>query len=300
MFPRRSRRAGPHPSPLSIVPRSRSTLRRLAATAVPVAVAVASAAPVGLMAQDRSPVLGARDAAVAGIFTAAGIGALALDRPLADRLQRPEVQARRGQAATAVVFRRAAEPGLVLALPTLWAIGRIVDDRTTAALGLRGTEAVGAALVTVGGLKLLAGRARPSVPGRDPTSWRLARGITHGSEYRSFASGHTAAAFAAASAVTAELAARRSSLRWSVGVPLYLGAGAAGWSRMYENRHWASDVVGGAAIGTVAGTAVARWHRTRPDNALDRRLLGAGVSLTPAGPRLALLVLPAPARRARR
>lgn len=261
---------------------------------------VSETIPAGVRAQERPPVLGARDAAVAGIFTAAGVGALALDRPLADRLQRPEVQARRGQAATAVAFRRVAQPGLALALPTLWAIGRLVDDRTTAAVGLRGAEAVGAALVTVGGVKLLAGRARPSVSGRDPTSWRFARGITDGSEYRSFPSGHTAAAFAAASAVTAELAARRSSLRWTVGVPLYVGAGAAGWARMYENRHWASDVIGGAAIGTVAGTAVARWHRTRPAGAVDRRLLGAGVSLTPAGPRLALLVLPAPAPRVRR
>ena len=262
--------------------------------------AVPAAVPAGLGAQDRPPVLGARDAGIAGVFAVAAAGSLVLDRPLADRLQRPEVQARRGLATTAVAFRRAAQPGLALALPTLWAIGRMVDDRTTAAIGLRGTEAVGAALVTVGGVKLLAGRARPSVPGRDPTSWRLARGITDGSEYRSFPSGHTAAAFAVASAVTAELGARRSSLRWSAGVPLYLGAGAAGWARMYENRHWASDVVGGAAIGTVAGTAVARWHRTRPDNALDRRLLGAGVSLTPAGARLSLVVLPAPARRAPR
>jgi membrane-associated phospholipid phosphatase len=256
--------------------------------------------PVGLGAQDRSPVLGARDAAIAGVFTTATVGALALDRPLAERLQRPESRAPGGVAATAVVFRHAAHPGVALALPTLWAIGRLVDDRTTAAVGLRGTEAVGVALVTVGSVKLLAGRARPSVPGRDPTSWRFARGIGQGSEYQSFPSGHTAVAFAAASAVTAELAARRTSLRWSAGVPLYLGAGAAGWARMYENRHWASDVVAGAAIGTLAGSAVARWHRTRPDNALDRRLLGAGVGLTPAGARLALVVLPAPARRAPR
>ncbi len=244
--------------------------------------------------------LGARDAAVAGGFAAAGALAAPFDRALAERLQQRDVQENHALARTAVFFRRAAEPGVVILLPALWAAGRLADDRATAAVGLHGAEAVGAALVTVGAVKLIAGRARPSVPGRDPTSWQFARGVRAGSEYRSFPSGHTAAAFAAASAVTSELAARRPALRWSAGVPLYLGAAAAGWSRMYENRHWASDVVGGAAIGTVAGTAVARWHRTRPDNALDRRLLGAGVSLTPAGPRLALLVLPAPARRARR
>jgi membrane-associated phospholipid phosphatase len=262
--------------------------------------AAPAAAPTPVGAQDRPAVLGARDAAVAGVFGAAALGALALDRPLADRLQRPAAQERRGLAATAAAFRNAAQPGVLIALPALWAVGRLTGDRTTAAVGLHGGEAVAIAAVTVGGVKLVAGRARPSVPGRDPTSWRLGRGITQGSEYRSFPSGHTAFAFAAASAVTAELSARRSSLRWSVGVPLYVGAGAVGWARMYENRHWASDVVGGAAIGTLAGTAVARWHRTRPDNALDRRLLGAGLSVGPGGPRLALVTLPAPARRARR
>lgn len=243
-------------------------------------------------ARDTPPVLGARDAAIAGGFAAAGLLVAPFDRALADRLQRPEVQANRALSTTAVVFRRAAQPGLYVLLPALWAVGRLTDDRTTAAAGLRAAEAVGVASVAVGAVKMLAGRARPSVPGRDPGSWQFTRGLREGSEYRSFPSGHTAYSFAAASAITAELAARRSSLRWTAGVPLYLGAATAGWSRMYENRHWGSDVVGGAAFGTVAGLAVARWHRTRPDNALDRRLLGVGVELGgEGGARLALVPL---------
>ena len=47
---------------------------------------------------------------------------------------------------------------------------------------------------------------------------------------------------------------------------------------MYDNRHWASDVIMGAAIGTFAGTKVVRYHRTHPDNRLDRWLLNASVS----------------------
>lgn len=268
--------------------RRRSVRRAIAALLVAPTLALAQApAP----ARDAPSVLVARDAAIAGGFAAAGALAAPFDRALAERLQRPEVQANRALAATAVTFRRAAQPGLYVMLPALWAVGRLADDRTTAAAGLHGMEAVGVALTAVGAVKLLAGRARPSVPGRDPTSWVFARGLRDGSEYRSFPSGHTAAAFAAASAITAELAARRASLRWSAGVPLYLGAATAGWARMYENRHWATDVVGGAAIGTVAGVAVARWHRTRPDNALDRRLLGVGVELAGGDARLALVPL---------
>ena len=281
--------------------RVRASLARLAVSVV--LLAPASLAPASLAAQagaDRPPLLGARDAAIAGGFALGALAVAPLDRHLADRLQRPAVQQNRALAATAVGFRRATEPGLYVILPTLWAVGRLADDRTTAAIGVHGAESLAIAAASVGVIKVLAGRARPSVPGRDPTQWRFARGLTAGGEYRSFPSGHTAAAFAAASLTTAELAARHSSARWSVGLPLHAAAAAVGWSRMYENRHWASDVVGGAAIGTLSGLAVARYHRTRPDNAIDRRLLGIGVTIAPGGPRLALTTLSAPARSARR
>jgi membrane-associated phospholipid phosphatase len=87
------------------------------------------------------------------------------------------------------------------------------------------------------------------------------------------------AAFAAAAAVSAETS------RWwpqatyfGIGPVLYGGAAAVGLSRMYNNRHWASDVLTGAMIGTFAGTKVVRYHRTHPGNRIDRWLLNASVS----------------------
>jgi membrane-associated phospholipid phosphatase len=65
----------------------------------------------------------------------------------------------------------------------------------------------------------------------------------------SFPSGHTAAAFATASVLKAELG-------WKVGVPAY---GAAAWvaaSRMHARRHYLSDVIAGATIGIMAGRSV--------------------------------------------
>ena len=245
-------------------------------------------------ADGRPPVLTGGDAAVAGGFAAAALAAVPLDRSLALRLQRPEVQANRALKATAVVAETVTQPGLYVILPAVWGLGRLVDDRTTAAVGLRGTEAVGIALTVVGVAKVAFGRARPFVA-HDPTSWRLMRGITEGSDYRSFPSGHTAAAFAAASAISAELTAARPSLRWAAGVPLYVGAATAGWSRMFDDRHWATDVAAGAAIGTVSGLAAARWHRTRPGNRVDRALLGVGVELA-GGPRLLVAPMRAPMR----
>ena len=44
--------------------------------------------------------------------------------------------------------------------------------------------------------------------------------------------------------------------RWRI--PLYIGAGLVGFSRVYLGRHYTSDVVVGAAIGTVSGMLV--WH----------------------------------------
>src|SRR6185503_3552921 len=104
------------------------------------------------------------------------------------------------------------------------------------------------------------------------------RGFHRGDSYRSFPSGHTAAAFAAAAAVTAETSVWWPHTVYFIGPALYGGAAAVGVSRMYNNRHWASDVILGAAIGTFAGTKVVRFHRTHTGNKLDKSLLNIGWS----------------------
>src|SRR4051812_35640515 len=76
---------------------------------------------------DRDPpsVLTARDGYVAGAFALGTIAAAPLDRALAERLQRPGVQNNRTLRRTATLFRTAAEPGVAIALPSVWAIGRL-------------------------------------------------------------------------------------------------------------------------------------------------------------------------------
>jgi membrane-associated phospholipid phosphatase len=63
----------------------------------------------------------------------------------------------------------------------------------------------------------------------------------------------------------------------------YGGASLIALSRMYNNKHWASDVLMGAAIGTFAGTKVVRYHHSHPGNHLDKWLLGASVAPDGAG-----------------
>lgn len=75
-----------------------------------------------------------------------------------------------------------------------------------------------------------------------------------GSDYYSFPSGHAAAAFASAEFMRQEY---KDVSPW-YGVAGYMAAGATGALRMYNNRHWMSDVLAGAGVG-IASTKIAYW-----------------------------------------
>ena len=67
-----------------------------------------------------------------------------------------------------------------------------------------------------------------------------------------FPSGHASIVFSVATI----LGYRYPKLR----IPLYIGAGLVGFTRIYLGRHYTSDVVAGAAIGTAAGMLVWRYR----------------------------------------
>jgi len=64
---------------------------------------------------------------------------------------------------------------------------------------------------------------------------------------------------------------------------MYGGATMVGLSRMYHNKHWASDVALGAAIGTFSGQKTIQYLHARPRNWVDRVLLGTSIGPAPNG-----------------
>ena len=57
---------------------------------------------------------------------------------------------------------------------------------------------------------------------------------------------------------------------------MYGGASLMGLSRIYNNQHWASDVMGGAAIGTLIGLKVVKYTHSHPGNRIDDKLIKSG------------------------
>jgi membrane-associated phospholipid phosphatase len=118
--------------------------------------------------------------------------------------------------------------------------------------------------------KGISGRALPAVNDSNPENFQFGRGFHDGNgPFVSFPSGHTAASFAMAAALTSEADLWRPGMARIVGPIAYGTAGLVGLARMYQNDHWASDLPLAVAIGTWSGlTVVARSHPKyvkRPD-----------------------------------
>ena len=70
----------------------------------------------------------------------------------------------------------------------------------------------------------------------------------------SFPSGHAAVTFAAATVIERHLGWKRSVLGYAIAS--YVAA-----SRLHDNRHYLSDVLFGAAVGSIAGRTVTEHGR---------------------------------------
>ena len=227
------------------------------------------------------PLFTYRDAFLAGGFALTARLVHPLDDHFAEVLQDSGAQSNRKLQELAAFVRTTATPGSYLIGGSMYVVGRVAKNHKLASLGLHGTEALVIGEATAWVIKGIVGRQRPFVEPRNPDSYQLFRGLKKGNPYRSFPSGHSVSAFAAAAAVTAETSRNAPNSTWFVAPIMYGGAALVGISRMYNNQHWASDVLVGAGIGTFAGLKVVRFHDSRPDNRIDRLFLTG--SLVPDG-----------------
>jgi membrane-associated phospholipid phosphatase len=245
-------------------------------------------------ARAPSGVFTSGDAVAAAGIAAATVAIHPFDERIALSLQRPSLQHSIGLQHTATAFRLLGSPGVLVLGGTFYVVGRATHTRGLAAAGLHSAEAIVLAEVAGGLLKWTTGRARPFAVGDTlPGDFRFLRGIRKGYDYASFPSGHTIAAFASAAALTSEASRSWAHSGWLIGPVLYGSASMVGLSRKYNNQHWASDVVFGAGLGTIAGVTVVRYTHGHAHNRVDRWLLSGTITPAAGGHRFAIAILPA-------
>ncbi|MEP6494876.1 MAG: phosphatase PAP2 family protein [bacterium] len=225
-----------------------------------------------------------RDGLLAAGFTGLTFAMFPSDRSIALRLQDSSNQASHFLKNASKGIEYFASPGSIVIGVSLYSIGRVAKWHDVADLGLHGTEAVVISGIVTSVIKDVAGRARPYVSADTSAhDFGFGRGLHKGGGYQSFPSGHTTAAFAAAAVVTSESQRWWPNGVWYVAPAMYGGATLVGLSRMYNNAHWASDVILGAAIGTFSGIKVVRYSHGHSNNLIDRWLLGMQAMPAPDG-----------------
>ena len=183
---------------------------------------------------------------VIGVAAATGL-ALATDQAIRDRLNDPHDQLGRTLSDIGNGF---GDPVIVYGSLLTISVG-------SKALGTKGVYGVASRALKsalLGGgttmvLKSIAGRDRPLNSIDNPYSFHLFR-----TSDASFPSGHTTVAFALATSF-----ARETSDKWT-DLGFFTLATLTAYSRMHDDKHWASDVVFGAGIGILSARFVHRFQ----------------------------------------
>jgi hypothetical protein len=118
-----------------------------------------------------------------------------------------------------------------------WVLGRVLNKPKVAHLGMDLLRAQAVTEILVEPIKFATQRARPD-----------------GSDRQSFPSGHAAITFAAATVIERHLG-------WKHSIAAYVIASYVATSRLHDNRHYLSDIVFGAAVGSIAGRTVTAHGR---------------------------------------
>jgi len=172
------------------------------------------------------------------------------------------------------------ETPLTLAGVLVYGYGRLTHDDNIADAGLHTTEAIVVTVAIAEAIRGPLGRSRPRTSPDDQYNFKAGGGFTDFSR-RAYPSIHAAVAFAAASSLVGEIRLHKPE-RAAIAAPiLYTVAAIPGFTRMYLDQHWASDIVAGTALGLLIGHRVVHYAHTHQRSKFDRVMLG--VSLVPDG-----------------
>jgi membrane-associated phospholipid phosphatase len=216
-----------------------------------------------------------RDVAFMALFSAASIAATRLDSRVAQRVAQTDIQERRAIANTANVFNFVNEKTLFLAGVAGYGIGRLAarSDAPITDVSLHVAEAVLISTVFNTGIRGTLGRSRPFITnGEDPYDFHFMRGFKD-FDYRAFPSVHASASFAAATVLTSEARNRAPAAAPWVGIITYGLASMPGLARIYKGKHWTSDIIMGAFVGTMTGLKVMHHEHSGSDTWVKRHLL---------------------------
>lgn len=221
------------------------------------------------------------DLALTGIAVAATAGLSAFDTRIARWTRQPEVQ---GDASRHNAIKKVTvvnEMPLTVAALATYGIGKLTHSRTVADVGLHLTESLVATAAVSEGVRIALGRARPRASSTNAYNFRPGRGFSQ-FEYRAFPSLHAAVAFATASSLVEEMRIRKASASKYATPLLYGAATIPGFTRLYLDQHWASDVLAGSFVGALLGSRMVQ-HAHGHHTWIDRALLGAVIAPDPYG-----------------
>lgn len=139
---------------------------------------------------------------------------------------------------------------------TTYSVGLFAGEDEVRKVGRMMFQSISYSGITVMALRILFGRERP-YSGKG--AWEFT-GISFDNEVQSFPSGHTTVAFAF-STILAEYFDSIFSRIFFYGM-----ASLTGFSRIYNNQHWFSDVFVGAILGISSGFFVLNEEKKRMNN----------------------------------
>ena len=193
----------------------------------------------------------------AGLVIGVTSGLLSADADIRDLAKRNQSQA--GDSAAAIGNALGNPLYTLPPLGLFYLYGHSNEDPKARRTSLLAVESLVISGVFNWTIKLTTQRPRP-FSGETPTTWN---GPSLKMSSYAFPSGHTTAAFSIATVFAEEYGNNPFIPPIAYGL-----ATLTGLARIYDNKHWASDVFFGAAIGYFVGKTVVRYHTLRSDTAL--------------------------------